>query len=81
MEAEEMRLDASKHSPTENGDELKYFIYASIISADNDEFTEDQKQEVIRRFDLEEDIPFDDKDWKFILEPVDKSDKLLKLFK
>ena len=70
MEAEEMRLD-----------ELKYFIYASIISADNDEFTEDQKQEVMRRFDLEEDIPFDDKDWKFILEPVDKGDKLLKLFK
>lgn len=81
MEAEEMRLGASKHSPTENGDELKYFMYASIISADNDEFTEDQKQEVIRRFGLEEDIPFDDKDWKFILEPVDKDDKLLKLFK
>jgi hypothetical protein len=81
MEVEEMRLGASKHSPAENGDELKYFMYASIISADNDEFTEDQKQEVIRRFDLEEDVPFDDKDWKFILEPVDKDDKLLKLFK
>lgn len=65
----------------ENWEELKYFIYASIISADNDEFTEDQKQEVIRRFDLEEDVPFDNKDWKFILEPVDKGDKLLKLFK
>lgn len=62
-------------------EELKYFVYASIISADNDEFTEDQKQEVIRRFDLEEDVPFDDKDWKFILEPVDEDDKLLKLFK
>lgn len=62
-------------------EELKYFMYASIISADNDEFTEDQKQEVIRRFDLEEDVPFDDKDWKFILEPVDKDDKLLRFFK
>lgn len=62
-------------------EELKYFMYASIISADNDEFTEDQKQEVIRRFDLEEDVPFDDKNWDFILEPVDKDDKLLKLFK
>ncbi len=62
-------------------EELKYFIYASIISADNDEFTEDQKQEVIRRFDLEEEVPFDDKDWEFILEPVDKDNKLLKLFK
>ena len=57
------------------------FVYASIISADNDEFTEDQKQEVIRRFDLEEEVPFDDKDWEFILEPVDKDNKLLKLFK
>lgn len=62
-------------------EELKYFIYASIISADNYEFTEDQKQEVIRRFGLEEDVPFDDKDWEFILKPVDKDDKLLKLFK
>ena len=62
-------------------EELKYFVYASIISADNDEFTEDQKQEVIRRFGLEEDVPFDDKNWDFILEPVDKDDKLLKLFK
>lgn len=62
-------------------EELKYFMYASIISADNDEFTEDQKQEVIRRFGLEEDVPFDDKNWDFILEPVDKDDKLLKLFK
>lgn len=62
-------------------EELKYFMYASIISADNDEFTEDQKQEVIRRFGLEEDVPFDDKDWEFILEPVDKDNKLLKLFK
>ena len=62
-------------------EELRCFLFASIISADNDEFTEDQKQEVIRRFDLEEDIPFDDKDWEFILEPVDKDNKLLKLFK
>jgi len=62
-------------------EELKYFMYASIISADNDEFTEDQKQEVIRRYGLEEEVPFDDKDWEFILEPVDKDNKLLKLFK
>lgn len=62
-------------------EELKYFTYVSIISADNDEFTEDQKQEVIRRYGLEEEVPFDDKDWEFILEPVDKDNKLLKLFK
>lgn len=45
--------------------ELKNFIYVSIISADNDEFglTEDDKQEIIRRYDLEE-------SWDNILEPI-----------
>ena len=62
-------------------EELKCFIFGSIISADNDEFTEDQKQEVMHRYGLEKDVPFDDKDWEFILEPVDKEGKLLKLFK
>ena len=45
--------------------ELKNFVYISIISADNDEFglTEDEKQEIIRRYDLEE-------SWDSILEPI-----------
>ena len=45
--------------------ELKNFVYISIISADNDEFglTEDDKQEIIRRYDLEE-------SWDNILEPI-----------
>jgi hypothetical protein len=45
--------------------ELKNFVYVSIISADNDEFglTEDDKQEIIRRYDLEE-------SWDNILEPI-----------
>lgn len=33
--------------------ELKYFAFASIISAENDRYTEDVKQEVIRRYDIE----------------------------
>ena len=45
--------------------ELKNFVYVCIISADNDEFglTEDDKQEIIRRYDLEE-------SWDNILEPI-----------
>ncbi len=60
-------------------DEIKYYIFGSIISADNDEFTEDQKQEVMRRFELEKEQK--DPDWEFILEPVDTTGRLLKLFK
>ena len=57
-------------------DEIKYFTLASIISAENDRYTEDQKQEVIRRYELTKDDP----DWQFILEPVDETGKLAKLF-
>lgn len=58
------------------GEELRSFLLASIISAENDEFTEDQKQEVIRRYDLTKDNP----DWRFILEPVDETGRLIELF-
>ena len=56
--------------------ELQCFLYVSIISAENDEFTEDQKQEVMRRYDLTKDNP----DWEFILQPVDDTGKLKDLF-
>jgi hypothetical protein len=56
--------------------ELKNFLFASIISADNDEFTEDQKQEVMRRYDLTKGNP----DWEFILQPVDETGRLKELF-
>lgn len=61
-----------------DNNELKYFVYASIISADNDEFTEDQKQEVIARYDADEE-DFDHKNWKFILENIDKDGRLARL--
>lgn len=48
--------------------ELKYFIFASIISADNDEYTEETKQAIIQRFDSSKDI--DSIDWKYVLEPL-----------
>lgn len=57
---------------------IKSLVLGSIISADNDTYTEDQKQEVIRRFELEKDQ--EQPDWEFILEPVDNTGKLLKLF-
>lgn len=47
-------------------EEMKNFLFVSIISADNDEFglSEDDKQEIMRRYKI-------DKDWKYILEPIE----------
>ena len=59
-------------------EEIKYFTLASIISAENDHYTEDQKQEVIRRYELEK--TQEEPNWEFVLEPVDNNGKLLKLF-
>lgn len=55
-------------------EELKIFVFASIISADNDEFTEEQKQEVISRNDERPG------DWEYIFENLPKKEKLIKLF-
>ena len=57
-------------------EELKNYLYVSIISAENEEYTEDQKQEVISRYELTKDDP----DWQFILEPVDETGRLAELF-
>ena len=59
-------------------DEIKYFTLASIISAENDRYTEDQKQEVIYRYELEKDQK--NPDWEFILEPIGPDNRLLELF-
>ena len=59
-------------------EEIKYFTLASIISAENDKYTEDQKQEVIYRYELEKDQ--DKPDWEFILEPIGADNRLLELF-
>ena len=56
---------------------FKCLIYASIISADNDKYTEEQKQEVIRRFNKEKGL---NQDWNYVLEPVDSTGRLAKLF-
>ena len=59
-------------------EEVKYFVFASIISAENDKYTEDVKQEVIRRYDIERNN--DHKDWPFILEPIGADNRLIELF-
>lgn len=62
-------------------DELKRFVYVSIISADNDEFSEDVKQEILSRFDENKDI---NQDWEYVLEPIediDKRNRLISLLK
>ena len=59
-------------------EQLKIFTFASIISADNDRYTEDVKQEVMRRYDLE--INNSHKDWSFILEPIGADNRILELF-
>ena len=56
-------LKSRQHKNVMN--ELKNFVYVSIISADNDEFglTEDEKQEIMRRYDM-------NMGWDSILEPI-----------
>lgn len=51
-------------------EELKNFIYVSIISADNDDYPEEVKQEIIRRYnDQKGNQPLD---WSVILDPLGK---------
>ena len=59
-------------------DELRNLVFASIISADNDEFglSEDDKQEIIQRHKL-------GTNWEYVLEPIGDTRKrkmLVELF-
>lgn len=58
--------------------DVKVLVLASIISADNERFTEEQKQEVITRYN--EAKKTNKYDWNYILEPVDDTGKLAELF-
>lgn len=48
--------------------QLKNFIFVSLISADNYEYSEDIKQEIMYRYDVCENADF--MDWEYILEPL-----------
>lgn len=55
--------------------EIRWIVYASLISADNDELDEDIKQELIQRRDEKPD------NWEYILEPLgEDGKKLIELF-
>lgn len=58
---------------------VQCLILGSIISADNDKYTEEQKQEVMSRYNTAKDSK--EYDWNYILEPVDPTGKLAELFK
>lgn len=58
---------------------INNLIFASIISADNNKYTEEKKQEVMDRYTQFKDK--DELDWEFILKPIDTEGKLIKLFK
>lgn len=52
--------------------EIKYLILGSIISADNTEFTEEVKQEIISRYNK------NPQDLSYVLEPIEDDEKRLK---
>lgn len=61
---------------------LKYFLFVSIISADNDSYTEDVKQDIMQRYDKYKDCDFDSVEWEYVLEPLgDDADRYIKLMK
>lgn len=51
---------------------IKYIVLASIISADNDKYTEAIKQEVLSRMKYED---IDKLDLNWVLDPLPKADK------
>lgn len=65
-----------------NTSQLRNFFYVSIISADNDDLTEEEKQAIIQRTDPKN---LENTDWVYVLEPIkddnlrEKYIKLLKL--
>ena len=64
-----------------NMNQLRNFFYASIISADNDDLTEEEKQAIIQRTDPKN---LDNTDWDYALEPIKdigKRDKYIKVMR
>lgn len=58
---------------------LKNLVFVSIISADNDEYSEEVKQEILYRHKKYE---YNKEDWDYILEPLgDEAYRYLKILK
>lgn len=71
------QAEEAAYQTEETKNDIKCLVLASIISAENDHYTEEQKQEVITRY---ENCDKSNPDWKYILEPVDNTGKLAELF-
>lgn len=56
----------------------QHLLLGFIISADNEKYTEEQKQEVITRYNEARET--NKYNWEYILQPVDDTGKLAKLF-
>lgn len=66
---------------TSNG--LKYLVFANIISADNDAYTEEVKQNIMSRYDKyrHDSEDWDSYDWEYILDPIGDKEKIQRLVK
>lgn len=60
-------------------EEIQCLVYMSIISADNPQYTEEVKQEIIERHHLIGRMPVGVKDWRFVLRPIGDDEKIEKL--
>lgn len=58
-------------SQQEKKDFFTNLYFGCIISADNDEFTEEEKQAIIARYKESK----DKENWEYILEPIKDEDK------
>ena len=55
---------------------FKNLLFVSIISADNDEYDEDTKQDILRRYEENKNDP----DWWYVFEPLgEEREKYAKL--
>lgn len=61
-----------------NTSQLRNFLYVSIISADNDDLTEEEKQAIMKRTDPKN---LDNTDWVYALEPINDIIKRAKYVK
>lgn len=55
-----------------NTSQLRNFLYVSIISAENDQLTEEEKQAIIQRTNPKD---LENTDWEYALEPIKDADK------
>lgn len=64
-------------------DGFKYFVLASIISAENDSLTEEVKQDIISRYDKHrhDSKDWNGLDWEYILDPIGDKEKIQRLVK